>query len=174
MQIPRGPLIFKHRYLQVNTAFSILGTLSSLQEFFFSVQTTGTAISYVGYVIQYAKWISESKTVRLVECLSPNLVHSVSPKSTRASVEKGDLWGHQNCTTPDRGTVSPQSKSEGFCQSLVLWRFLSQWESPLWALAGNHLLLQQQTLNYRIQFLLWELIPICSLCLLAVSNVLMT
>lgn len=107
----------------------------------------------------------EQNRVHLAVCLSPKLVHSVPPKSMQAFVGKGDLWRHQNCTTaPDGGTVSPQSKSEGLCQSMV----------TLLVLAGSHLLLQQQTLNYRIQLLLWKLIPVSSLCLLVVSNVLMT
>lgn len=119
MQVPRGPLIFKHRYLQVNTAF--WAHFLPFRNFFFCANHRYSSISYMGIynsICQKNLW--EQNRVHLAVCLSPKLVHSVPPKSMQASVGKGDLWRHQNCTTaPDWGTVSPQSKSEGLCQSMM-------------------------------------------------------
>lgn len=131
MQIPRGPLIFKHRYLQVNTAFSVLGTLSSLQEFFFlckpQVQlsvTWGMSFNMPNESLRAKQFVWWNVSLPAWSTLSLPRVH-------------GHLWKKE---TSEDIRIAPPPQTEGLCHPRVNLRdFVKAWWCDTSCLSGKAL-----------------------------------
>lgn len=112
-------MIFKHRYLQVNTEF--WAHFLPFRNFFFPVQTTDTALSVTwGYIIQYVKRISESKTEFIWQYVSlPSWSTQSLPRACR------HLWEKE---TSEDIRIAPPPQMEGLCHPRVNLRdYVKAW-----------------------------------------------